>query len=667
MLNFDILRTKLATKIMPDKVVKGYIDEYFPNLATMPSGGVYEVTSYNIRGQLQKYRGWIYAAVKTIANSIASGDLDLKQRINENEVKEVKSHPFLKLWEKPSPDYPKRFIYKLHEIYYLLAGKSYWHFVKNYKDIPLEIWLVPPTNIKPVPGANNRISHYEYTPDVRGKAYKIPKEDIMYIRNPNPLSPQLGLSPVYAAGDPIVMMEYMSNYHKRLFQRMARPDVLLESEVDLTDKDIQKTQEQWQQVYGSTSNAGKVAVLSNLKAKPFSTVPKDLEYTQGYDRVLNQIIAIYGVTLNMMGITKDINKANGDALERVYQRNTVMPELKDFADWLTQFVLHRFYPGTERMFCEFKNTVPEDEEIRVKRHTSYVQNAILSPNQVLEEIGKPGYDGGEEHLRPMNMIGSSSSVVGQGRPEKEEKKKEEIKMPTMKNDRATRLRYWTKYVNRRTIFRQQYEKALNKIFKKVIKHTQKLIRELYKKEFKGVEYLTPPANIFTDEIAGLSKIYIKQAIVIGANNVIVDFNLPIDFSTADLRTSTYMVDRINLIRDAMRHSLNDIKKILQRGLDEGLTTNEMAELIEKEFTELSAYRAKLISRTEINSAENEGHLMAMAKANVRQKMWVTAGDEKVREEHMAMDGEIVDVHEFFSNGLMYPAEPNCRCAVVPTD
>ena len=93
----------------------------------------------------------------------------------------------------------------------------------------------------------------------------------------------------------------------------------------------------------------------------------------------------------------------------------------------------------------------------------------------------------------------------------------------------------------------------------------------------------------------------------------------------------------------------------------------MAELVGKEFKELSDYRARLISRTEVNSAENQGHLMAMTKANVRQKMWVTAGDEKVREEHMAIDGEVVSLNEYFSNGLMYPAEPNCRCAVVPAN
>jgi hypothetical protein len=32
---------------------------------------------------------------------------------------------------------------------------------------------------------------------------------------------------------------------------------------------------------------------------------------------------------------------------------------------------------------------------------------------------------------------------------------------------------------------------------------------------------------------------------------------------------------------------------------------------------------------------------------------------------MAMDGEVVGLGKTFSNGLVRPSEPNCRCVIAP--
>jgi len=40
-------------------------------------------------------------------------------------------------------------------------------------------------------------------------------------------------------------------------------------------------------------------------------------------------------------------------------------------------------------------------------------------------------------------------------------------------------------------------------------------------------------------------------------------------------------------------------------------------------------------------------------------------DDRVRDEHLLMDGEIVGIRENFSNGLPAPGEINCRCVIAP--
>jgi uncharacterized protein with gpF-like domain len=85
--------------------------------------------------------------------------------------------------------------------------------------------------------------------------------------------------------------------------------------------------------------------------------------------------------------------------------------------------------------------------------------------------------------------------------------------------------------------------------------------------------------------------------------------------------------------------------------------------------------ARTIARTETHSAYEEGRWESVKEAQPTHKMWLSSRDGKVRsfaagdEFNHAIDGEIVPIDELFSNGLMYPLEPNgeagnvinCRC------
>ena len=84
------------------------------------------------------------------------------------------------------------------------------------------------------------------------------------------------------------------------------------------------------------------------------------------------------------------------------------------------------------------------------------------------------------------------------------------------------------------------------------------------------------------------------------------------------------------------------------------------------FTDAKGYRATLIARSEVITASNQGNLEAYKQSGVvKQKMWLTSRDDRVRDEHIPMDGETVDIDKPFSNGSMVPDSPNERCTIIP--
>ncbi|MFV2015815.1 MAG: phage minor head protein [Candidatus Heimdallarchaeota archaeon] len=120
-----------------------------------------------------------------------------------------------------------------------------------------------------------------------------------------------------------------------------------------------------------------------------------------------------------------------------------------------------------------------------------------------------------------------------------------------------------------------------------------------------------------------------------------------------------------------------LEGILLVAVEEGKSINEAAKMLQIEFNRLGPNRAKKIARTEINSASNLGGFEAVnftAKQNdlTIKKIWITAGDARVRPSHREVSREVVPIDDRFSNGMLYPGDPaggageviNCRCTLT---
>ena len=113
--------------------------------------------------------------------------------------------------------------------------------------------------------------------------------------------------------------------------------------------------------------------------------------------------------------------------------------------------------------------------------------------------------------------------------------------------------------------------------------------------------------------------------------------------------------------------MNDI---FANSIEANETITQLADRIDREFSDISKSRAKTIANNETATAWNTGRYEAYEEIKVPIKIWVHTGvSENPRDEHIAMDGEEKPFDVPFSNGLMYPNDPagdvedtiNCTC------
>lgn len=114
---------------------------------------------------------------------------------------------------------------------------------------------------------------------------------------------------------------------------------------------------------------------------------------------------------------------------------------------------------------------------------------------------------------------------------------------------------------------------------------------------------------------------------------------------------------------------------VSRGIATGMSFKQVAKQIEGQ-TRIGYNKAVRIARTEGHRIQCTSAMDAMNTAKEKGcdvvKQWDSTLDGRTRDSHAKVDGEIRDTDKPFSNGLMFPGDPNgsaaevvnCRCALL---
>lgn len=162
---------------------------------------------------------------------------------------------------------------------------------------------------------------------------------------------------------------------------------------------------------------------------------------------------------------------------------------------------------------------------------------------------------------------------------------------------------------------------------------------------------------------------------------VVGVQAPDDWSTDDLELEREVIEfatRGAIARAPGIASTTDesARRVIARGLSAGKTTAEISKDISKTLGGLtSAARAATIARTTVHSAANISQDAGAKSTGLDFKReWIATNDDRVRETHQEVDGQMVGKDEDFDVGgeaMAYPGDPaaspentcNCRCVV----
>lgn len=120
------------------------------------------------------------------------------------------------------------------------------------------------------------------------------------------------------------------------------------------------------------------------------------------------------------------------------------------------------------------------------------------------------------------------------------------------------------------------------------------------------------------------------------------------------------IDLITSIPDQYFDKLGDS---INKSIEAGVRFDDLAGDVER-IGDVTESRAKLIARDQTSKMNGAFNMIRQTSLGIARYTWQTAGDERVREEHQANDGQDFDWNDPPATG--HPGEDvNCRCIAIP--
>ena len=125
----------------------------------------------------------------------------------------------------------------------------------------------------------------------------------------------------------------------------------------------------------------------------------------------------------------------------------------------------------------------------------------------------------------------------------------------------------------------------------------------------------------------------------------------------------------------IRWNVKKMNSEVLQGILQGEPMDRIAVRLAK-VVDMNATSAIRNARTMVTGAENKGRQDSYARATadgiILERTWLATNDSRTRHSHAVLDGETKPIDTPFSNGLMYPGDPdgeppevyNCRCTLI---
>ena len=347
----------------------------------------------------------IYAAIKVRSDALARAPVSVLRpsssstgRVLRQKEPVDEAHPIQHLLNRVNRWYSRGELWRATEIYLNLWGSAFWALERDEQG-QWEIWPLRPDRVRIIPHKQNYIKGYVYSGLAGPVAYA--SDEMVCIRYFNPMEEYAGLSPVAPLRLSADMGLESLKFNRNFFRNSAQPDVIFTTDESMTDEEVEDFYQRWGKRYRGPANAHRPAIASFIKEiKTLGFNQRDMEFIQGLRWSLEDVSRVYGVPTPLLSDLQRATYSNINVAERLFWRNTMVPEMKFLEEQLNEKLMPRLgYPDLRIEFdLSAIEALQETETEMVDREAKLLDRGVLTINEVRRRRNLPDVSWGDAPL-----------------------------------------------------------------------------------------------------------------------------------------------------------------------------------------------------------------------------------------------------------------------------
>jgi len=635
----------------------------------------------------------VYTCVRRLSDAVSSVPWVLKRRTADGD-EVVTDHPAAALLLRPNPRWSWQDMMQALTLDLNLGGNAYWLLLRKGtgRTSAQELWRLRPDQVKPIPGKNVWVSGYEWTVG-QEKTTLPPRDDergmaVIHFRFIDPGDDILGLSPLRAASKVVDTDTAALEWNWNALRNQARPPGALSAPKRLDDAQHKRLRKQLDDLVAGPENARRPLLLEGgLTWQQHGFSPTDMDFLKGREANAVEICNIFGVRPEWVG-RLEAKFENARQGRRMTWEDTIIAFFVDVRGTLN-LVLAPIY-GDDLFYDYDLSQTPAVLEARGEliEQAKKVWDMGVPFNQVNDQFGL-GFDpvpGGDTGYLPATLLpmgsgeGTQTAVLALPAPAPARvtvlDRPEPTAAPRVLNVETEEQKkaHWRASDRQRLAWERG---VAEKIKERFAAELQVLLGQL-------------EAGVHDLSIAIGSELPAWEELLTAVWRAVFEhfgaqtakaLGMEVDQGSSPahrevwdpwpVEAQTFIADVVgdHIVRISTATKLA-VRKEIAEGLAASEGTPKIAKRLQGLYDGFGRNRSFVIARTEVGGAANYGtHMAAVRSRVVETHTWVSSKDERVRDSHVAIDGQTKPLGERYSNGCMQPCDPagpaaeviQCRC------
>ena len=353
----------------------------------------------------------VYSCVRILAEAVAGLPLHLYRYTKDGGKEKATDHPlYLLLHDEPNPEMSSFVFRETLMTHLLLWGNAYAQIIRNGKNEVVALYPLMPNKMSVNRDENGQLYYSYYrssdeAPTSETEKVDLKASEVLHIPGLG-FDGLVGYSPIAMAKNAIGMAIACEEYGAKFFANGAQPGGVLEHPG--TIKDPQRVRESWQNTFGGSSNANRIAVLEEgMKYTPISISPEQAQFLETRKFQINEIARIFRVPPHMVGDLEKSSFSNIEQQSLEFVKYTLDPWVIRWEQSIARSLLTPDEKKDYYVKFNLEGLLRGDYQSRMNGYAIGRQNGWMSANDIreLENLDRiPTEEGGDLYLINGNML-----------------------------------------------------------------------------------------------------------------------------------------------------------------------------------------------------------------------------------------------------------------------